>query len=50
MELVSKNISVVISNVYATNDHNFAYFDYLKDIMLDIQVVHPTLPIMLKIN
>ena len=33
-----------MSNVYAPNDHNEEYFNHLKDIMLDIQIVHPTLP------
>ena len=30
-------------NVHAPNDHNEEYFDHLKDIMLDSQIVHPTL-------
>ena len=34
-------------NVYAPNDHNEEYFDHLKDIMLDIQIVHPTLPVIM---
>ena len=37
---------VIVSNVYAPNDHNEEYFDDLKDIMLDIQIVHPTLPVL----
>ena len=34
-------------NVYAPNDHNEEYFDHLKDIMLDIQIGHPTLPVIM---
>ena len=30
-------------NVFAPNDHNELYFANLKDIILDIQVVLPTL-------
>ena len=44
---VGKNLSVIVSNVYAPNDHNEEYFDHLKDIMLDVQIVHPTLPIIM---
>ena len=44
VKLVGKNLSVIVSNVYAPNDHNEEYFDHLKDIMLDIQIVHPTIP------
>ena len=29
------------------NEHNEEYFDHLKDIMLDIQIVHPTLPVIM---
>ena len=36
-----------MSNVYAPNDHNEEYFNHLKDIMLDIQIVHPTLPVIM---
>ena len=45
VKLVGKNLSVIVSNVYAPNDHNEEYFDHLKDIMLDIQIVHPTIPV-----
>ena len=45
MKLVGKNLSIIVSNVYAPNDHNEEYFNHLKDIMLDIQIVHPTLPV-----
>ena len=48
VKLVGKNLSVIVSNVYAPNDHNNEeYFDHLKDIMLDIQIVHPTLPVIM---
>ena len=47
MKLVGKNLSVIVSNVYAPNDLNEEYFDHLKDIMLDIQIVHPTLPVIM---
>ena len=47
MKLVGKNLSVIVSNVYAPNDHNEEYFNHLKDIMLDIQIVHPTLPVIM---
>ena len=47
LKLVGKNLSVLVSNVYAPNDHNEEYFDHLKDIMLDIQIVHPTLPVLM---
>ena len=46
-KLVGKNLSVIVSNVYAPNDHNEEYFDHLKDIMLDIQIVHPTIPVIM---
>ena len=36
-----------MSYVYAPNDHNEEYFDHLKDIMLDIQIVHLTLPVIM---
>ena len=45
VKLVGKNMSLTVSNVYASHDHNEDYFDNLVDIMLDIQIVHPTLPI-----
>ena len=47
VKLVGKNLSFIVSNVYAPNDHNEEYFDHLKDIMLDIQIVHPTLPVIM---
>ena len=28
-------------------DHSEEYFDHLKDIMLDIQIIHPTLPVIM---
>ena len=47
VKLVGKNLSVIVSNVYAPNDHSEEYFDHLNDIMLDIQIVHPTLPVIM---
>ena len=44
LKLVGKNLSVI---VYAPNDHNEEYFDHLKDIMLDIQIVHPKIPVIM---
>ena len=45
--LVGKNLLVIVSNVYAPNDHNEEYCNHLKDIMLDIQIVHQTLPVIM---
>ena len=47
MKLLGKNLSVIVSNVYAKNDHIEEYFDHLKDIMLDIHRVHPKLPVIM---
>ena len=33
VKLVGKNLSVIVSNVYAPNDHNEEYFNHLKDII-----------------
>ena len=33
--------------MYNSDDHNEEYFDNLKDIIIDIQVVHPILPIII---
>ena len=30
VKLVGKNLSVIVSNVYAPNDHNEEFFDHLK--------------------
>ena len=47
VKLVGKNLSIIVSNVYAPNNHNEEYFDHLKEIMLDIHIVHPTLPVIM---
>ena len=40
--LKNNNLSLIIANVYAPNDHNVNYFNQLKDLVLDIQTDHPT--------
>ena len=40
--LKNDNLSLIIANVYAPNDHNVNYFNQQNDLVLDIQTDNPT--------